>query len=417
MPEVNPKIGEFAASIGTAAQGVAARFLDDDEISVSGLLLRILVIGLTISIYVWYARYSGTFETKPNVLRISRESTQAQLEYAKTNPKRGGIQEYLQTLQASGVPASQMCLTNFYVSTVNAAGIFFPSYNGVASAEAARAAVLAGARGFVLDIWPDLSPGANFGPVIQVVEGGSSWRRISLNSLPLSSVLQAIVQEGLGTGRPSKTNNDPVFLYLRFRGHPHTSTFEATAKVLNALIEQYRLDASYNKCRAQDRIYTLPITNFFKKVLIFSNTRAEGTTLADYINVGPREGIAVEMSTEDARALTSGMTSETTQRVKLNMTWIAPPSETSAAENNGYDWESAQSLGIHFCAMNFWNRNDRLLKYMSPPFFGKYSFLIKPAKLRYIMEVIPDPKQPFNPNWGTGMAAGTMKDPPAIKLP
>jgi hypothetical protein len=286
----------------------------------------------------------------------------------------------------------------------------------VASAEAARAAVLAGARGFVLDIWPDLTPGANFGPIVQVVEAGSAWRRISMNSLPLSSVLQAIVQEGFATPlRPGA--DDPLFLYLRFRGHPRTATFEATAKVLSATLEQYRLDTSYNNCRAQDRLYTLPITNFFKKVVIFSDNRAAGTTLADYINVGPRDGIAVEVSTEDARALTVNMKADAIHKFKLNLTWLAPQAETRIAEDNGYDWEAAQGLGVHFCAMNFWNRNDRLAKYMDPNVFGTQSFLIKPASLRYSIEIIPDPKQPFNPGWGSGSTAGTMKDPPAIRMP
>jgi hypothetical protein len=416
LPEVNPAIGEFVAGATAAAQGLAGKILDDDQISVSGILIRILVIGLTISIYIWFSRYYNTFETKPNILRISRNATQAQLDYAKENPKRKGLREYLRTLQAANVPASQMCLTNFYISTVNAAGIFFPSYNGVVSSEAARAAVLAGARGFVFDIWPDLTPGANFGPVIQVVEAGSAWRRISLNSLPFSSILQAIKQEGFETAmRPG--SDDPLFFYLRFRGKPRSSTFDATANVLSAVFEQYRLDASHNNCRAQERIYTMPITNFFKKVVIFSNTRASGSRLADYINVGPQEGIKVEMSVEDARALTFGMASDATQRIKSNMTWIAPFSETADAENNGYNWEAAQALGIHFCAMNFWNRNDRLNKYLDPVVFGRQSFLIKPAKLRYVIEVIPDPKKPFDPKWGTGVTAGTMKDPPAIVMP
>jgi hypothetical protein len=415
-PTVNPKIKEFFSSLGSAGHGIAQRVLDDDQVTVMGVFMRVLIIAAFIAIYVWYSRYSTIFENRPNILRISKEATQAQLDYAKNNPKRKSIRQYLQSLQAAKIPANQMCLTNFYVSTVNAAGIFFPSYNGVASAEAARAAVLAGARGFVLDIWPDLTGGANYAPIVQVVESGSAWRRISLNSLPLSSVLQAIIQEGFQM-RERPGYDDPLFLYLRFRGSPRSSTFEATRNVLSATLEQFRLDASYNKCRAQDRLYTLPITNFFRKVIIFSNTRADGTTLADYINAAPRDGIKIEYNVEDARALTFSMQGDAIQKIKMNMTWLAPGAETPEAENNSYDVEGAQSLGIHFCAMNFWNRNDRLAKYMDPSVFGTQSFLIKPAKLRYIMEVIADPKQPFNPQWGTGATAGTMKDPPPIKMP
>jgi hypothetical protein len=415
-PVLNPKIGEFFSGVKSAIGGIAVKSGAPQSNTFLYVIAVVVLIGIIMTLYGWYANYSSTFETKPNILRISREATQAQLEYAKTNPKRKGLRTYLQGLQAAGVPANQMCLTNFYISAVNAAGIFFPSYNGVASAEAARAAILAGARGFVLDIWPDLTPGANFAPIIQTVDAGSAWRRISLNSLPLSSVLQAIITEGFQTSmRPG--SDDPIFLYLRFRGSPRSSTFEATANILSATLEQYRLDTSYNNCRAQDRMYTLPITNFFKKVVIFANMRAQGSALADYINVAPRDGIAVEMSTEDARALTYGMKSDASQRIKSNMTWIAPPAESDVAENNGYDWSAAQDLGIHFCAMNFWNRNDRLKKYMDPTVFGTQSFLIKPTKLRYVIETIPDPKQPFNPQWGSGATAGTMRDPPAIKMP
>ena len=417
-PVLNPKIGEFFSGLLGKAKsltGVAPDAAGQSQ-SISLVIAVIVGIGTIIALVTWYINYSGYFETKSNITRISKEATQAQVEYARINQKRKSLRDYLQRLQAAGVPASQMCLTNFYISTVNAAGIFFPSYNGVASAEAARAAVLAGARGFVLDIWPDLTPGANFGPIIQVVESGSAWRRISLNSVPLSSVLQAIVQEAFQTPlRPG--SDDPYFFYLRFRGNPRAATFEATAKVLSATLEQYRLDNSYNNCRAQDRMYTLPITNFFKKVVIFSNNRAVGTTLADYINVGPRDGINVEVSVEDARSLTVGMKADAIHKFKLNETWLAPLAETPVAEGNEYDWEAAQALGIQFTAMNFWNRGDRLKKYMDPNVFGTQSFLIKPARLRYVIEVIADPKQPFDPKWGSGATAGTMKDPPAIKMP
>jgi hypothetical protein len=416
-PVLNPKIGEFFSGLlGKAQAATAVTAGVAPQVSLPVILAVIVGIGTIIALVSWYVNYSGYFETKSNITRISKEATQAQVDYAKQNPKRKSLRDYLQRLQTAGVPASQMCLTNFYVSTVNAAGVFFPSYNGVVSAEAARAAVLAGARGFVLDIWPDLTPGANFGPIIQVVESGSAWRRISLNSLPLSSVLQAIIQEGFQTPlRPG--GDDPLFLYLRFRGHPRSSTFEATAKVLSATLEQFRLDNSYNNCRAQDRLYTLPITNFFKKVVIFSNTRAAGTTLQDYINVGPRDGINPEVSLEDARALTVNMRADAIHKFKLNETWLAPLPETAAAQDNGYDWEAAHGLGIHFCALNFWKRDDRLKKYMEPNMFGSQSFLIKPASLRYVMEVIPDPKQPFDPKWGSGATAGTMKDPPPIRMP
>ena len=416
MPELNPAITGAVNSLISGVKSMGANSGGKDAVTPMGIIVRVLAIIGVLWIYLWLMRQYTKFESKPNIVRISKEATQAQTEYARLNPKRKGIREYLQKLKSAGVPASQLCLTNFYVSTANATGIFFPTYNGVASAEAARAAVLAGARGFVLDIWPDVSAGANFGPVIQVVEEGSAWRRISLNSLPLSSVLSALTQEAFDT-RQRPGAEDPLFLYLRFRGSPRTSTYEQTRAALTAVLESYRLDASFNGCRAQDRLYTMPITSFFRKVIIFSNTRADGTSLADYINVAPKEGVRVEFAVEEARTLTTDMSRDAINRVKLNLTWLAPNSESSLADSNGYDWERAQEIGIQFCAMNFWNRNDQLKRYLEPTMFGTQSFAIKPAKLRYIMEVMPDPKQPFDPKWGTGKTAGTLRDPPAIVIP
>jgi hypothetical protein len=419
-PVLNPRIGAFFSDLGSAGKALLQKASGGagggDEITVYGILLRLAVIFGVIFLFSWLSQKAMTFETKPNVLRISKDATQAQVDYAKSNPKRKSLWAYLQGLQKANIPANQMCLTNFYVSTVNATGIFFPSLDGVASTEAARTAVLAGARAFVLDIWPDLTAGANYGPIIQVVEEGSDWRRISLNSLPLSSVIRPLMQEGFQTAmRPGI--EDPMFLYLRFRGNPRSATFEATARVLSEALEQYRLDSSFNNCRAQDILYTIPLTQFSKKVVIFSNMRAVGTTLADYINVGPKDGISTELSVQDVRAYSNSKTADILQKIKTNLTWVAPPPESSLAENNDYDWEAAQGLGINFCAMNFWNRNDRLKKYLSAPYFGTQSFLLKPASLRYTIEIVPDPKQPFNPKWGSGTTAGTLKDPPAIKMP
>jgi len=319
----------------------------------------------------------------------------------------------LAELKKQGVPDTHLCLTNFYVSTVNATGVFFPAADGVVSPMAARAAVLGGARAFVLDIWPDLSPDANFAPSIQVVESGSLWRRISMNSLPFVSILKALIQEAFETDRPG--TEDPVFLYLRFRGKPRASTYTATADALRAVLEQYRLDASYNTCRGQDRIFTTPITSLFKKVIIMSNTRATGNALSDYINVGPKDGIKLDWSVNEARGLTQDSKQLAIRNIQQNMSWVAPFSEDPDADANTWDYALSHSIGIHFCGMNFWRNNEKLKSYMT--MFGKQSFALKPESLRYIIEVLPTPRYPQDPGWGTGPTAGTPTIPPSIRMP
>jgi hypothetical protein len=412
-PEINPELKSFFSgmyeTIQTRARSLASE--SGGRFPIWGLLI---ILGLIIGLLVWYFKRIALFESVENIRSIAKSSTKAQVGYDMANQNRVGLRAYLAALKKQGVPDAHLCLTNFYVSTVNAAGVFFPATDGVVSPMAARAAVLGGARAFVLDIWPDLTPGAQFAPSIQVVESGSLWRRISMNSLPFVSILKALIQEAFEIdGRPG--SEDPVFLYLRFRGKPRASTYTGTANALRAVLESYRLDASFNTCRGQDRIFNTPITSLFGKVVIMSNTRANGNVLSDYINVGPKDGVNLEWGINEARGLTSDRKATAIRTIQQNLSWIAPFSEDPDAEKNIWDYQMSQNIGVQFCALNFWNNTDKLKSYMT--MFGKQSFAIKPESLRYVIEVLPTPKYPQDPGWGTGTTAGNPTIPPAIRLP
>jgi hypothetical protein len=299
---------------------------------------------------------------------------------------------------------------------VNASGLFSPVVDGIASPEAIRLAALAGARGFVFDIWPDLSPGANFGPVIQTVESGSLWRRVTMNSLPFSYVLKTLAEEAFEiNSRPGYF--DPLFIYLRFRGKPRKSTFDLTAKAISANFEQYRLSNIFNRCRHQDELFSTPITDLLRKVIIFSSESAEGTNLRDYINVGPKAGVKPVYGANDARGMTQEAIVQGKRVIQQNLTWVAPLSEEVSAESNNWDPQTSFDLGIMFCAMNFWDRNDKLKNYMRPDMFGKQSFKIKPESLRYILEILPKPLNPPYPGWNGSPDSGSPTPPKEIKLP
>ena len=371
---------------------------------------------LVVAVFIYYFVASYSFETPSNIRRINRESLSAQSDYEKGAQSRIGLRDYLATLRSQGVPDSHMVLTNFYVSTANAAGIFFPTVDGVASPDAARIAVRAGARAFVFDLWPDVTPGTQFAPTIQIVETGSLWRRTSLNALPFSVVLKALIQEALELeARPGHA--DPVFLYLRFRGRPRPSTFTQTATTLREVIEKYRLDASFNHQRAQVTLFSTPIRDLLRKVIIFSNVSAEGTPLCDYINVGPREGAKLEWLPTEVRSITDNLKPATVRQIQQNLAFATPLSEDYTAVTNTYDWQLNQQFGIQFNAMNFWNRNDRMKAYLDPTMFGTRSFTIKPLPIRYIIEHLPVPKNPQNPHWGSGPTAGSPTLPPGLQLP
>jgi len=416
-PKLNKEVSEFFQASKTWAKDRMQKLLEKQAASTNTnfpIYLTVIFVLLACGVFYYLYKASRVLETPDNIGRIARDSISKNAHYSQNNPNRLGIREYLTKLRRSGVPENHLVFTNFYVSTVNAGGIFFPVVDGVVSPEAVRAAILGGARCFVFDIWPDLSPGAGFGPVIQTVESGSLWRRMTINSLPFSYLLKVLIEEAFElNSRPGYY--DPLILYLRFRGSPRKSTFNLTAQTLAALVEQYRLPNVFNRCRNQDALFSSPITDLFRKVIIASNVNAEGTSLRDYINIGPKVGVKMEYTTNEARGLNAESIAFSKRIIQQNLTWVAPLSEDASAEGNSWDFKPSMDLGIMFCAMNFWDNNDKLKAYMK--MFGTQSFAIKPEPLRYVLEVLPTPPNPQNPGWVPSPTAGTPVTPPGISLP
>ena len=401
LPQLNPVISNAASqmtawfkSVGTVAATATPGTLPWLYV---GLLL---LVGFAVFVYYLYAILR--FESPANINRIGREATQAQRAYAVANPTRVHLRDYLSKQTAAGITSDQFMLCNFYISTVNTAGLYFPARNGVINPEAVRTAVLAGARAFVFDIYPNLLPGANFTPIVQVVEAGSKWRRISLNQASFTSLLRPLIEEAFEIPtRPGR--EDPVFLYLRFRGTPHASTFQGVADALRALAEPYRLDASYNACRRANALAQTPISQLFKKMLIFSNIRSSGTAFDEYVNAAPVDGRPLEIGVSDLKGQSEDSKTNLIKTTRQNIVWVAAPAEGSDAENNTVALNEAYATGIQCVALNFWKNTDSLKTAMAPAMFGRQSFAIKPIALRLIPEYRPAPSAPSRAlNIGTG---------------
>lgn len=409
-PVLNNEFTEWATGLVSKVKSAASSAKESAAGSGYAWVVVIGLIALVIGAFIWYFVARSKFETPSNISRIGNAALKAQSDYDKNVTSRIGIRQYLLDLKNKGIPDTHLCLTNFYVCSVNFAGIFSPGVDAIVSPAAIKTAYDAGVRAFVFDIWPDLTPGANFAPVLQIVESGSLWRRISLNAIPLSSCLQALSQ--IATAGPG--NEDPLLLYLRFRGNPRTTTYTATAQALIGTFEQKRLDPIFNNCRGQDDLFKTPMTSLLRKVIIVSNTRANGNMLSDLINIGPKDGIKLEWGINEAKGLGVDAKADAIRKVQQNICFVAPLSETPDASNN-YDTSAAASIGVHCCAMNLWNRNDNLKAYMGQ--FPEAGYSLKPEALRYIIEVLPPPKYPQDPKWGSGTTAGTPTTPPAIRLP
>jgi len=415
-PVLNKQFVEYAMSILSSAKTKSKAVYDaaNNDLSMLPIWALLLIVLACVAGYIFYGISARWLETPPNIQAYVKQAMKKSDIYNHGAPNRMGIRQYIQLLKNQGVPDNHLAVTNFYASTVNAAGIYLPPVDGVVTPYAIRSAFDSGARAYVFDIWPDMTPGANFGPIIQIVESGSLWRRISVNSFPFSTLLRELVRAGLeNTASPGY--EDPLFLYIRFRGTPRRSTYDGVTSALRSVIEPYRLDQMYNACRNQESLFKIPITELFRKILIFTNKQVQGTSFADYVNAAPTEGIDIEFTTNMAKGLNTESKAITVRKVKQNFGFVAPVSEAPETNDNKYDYQLSYDVGIHFCAMNFSNNNDKLKQYMGR--FGQSSYQIKPVELRYFIDVLPNPKYLKDPDWGTGTSAGTPVRPPDIRIP
>ncbi len=425
---LNPLFQQMKGSVVGLYQAIQNKVRNPEPSSEgkSGTYLLWFIIIATlvlISLLGWYFSVKNRLETPDNVRTHAYDYLQSADKvgsYSTRVGQRKSLVDYLSTLKAGGVPASHMALTNFYFSTVNAAGLFYPQADGVVSPDAAKLAVQAGARAFIFDIWPDLRSGADFMPVLHVVESPSQWRRITLNSMPFNTVLNTIIGTVFGSGfNPAIRggSSDVVILYLRFRGTPRPATFQGAAAALRDAMEQYRLDSSFYACRGQNRLFRTPITEFFSKVIVTSNVRAEGTLLEEYINSvqkGPVPDTA-EWSPRSVTNLTLAMEQENKPLIQQTLTFSAPLPEEKEAMTNSWDWKKAQALGIHSAGLNFFEPSDQLTEYLAPDMFGVYSYKMKPESLRFTIQMIARPGEPPDPGYGSGPTSGTAKTPDPIR--
>ena len=390
MPELNPALKSFVsdgvANMKAQLQSITNK-TKPGAFKIWSFLL-ILVLGV-VAIAVHLGKFRPFYETPSNIRRVTANRAREADKTASKSPRQG-LPDYLGTL--TSVPAAEQILGNFQICTVNGAGLFSPAEDGVFSTDAVKSVVEAGARACVLEIWPDLRPGQNFAPVLQVVENGSTWRRISLNSAPFQTLLRTWVSNVFnpGLGPTSLGNQDVVLIYLRFCGTPRPSTFAGVAAAFQEF-EQYRLDTSFHACRGQSRLALIPMQELGQKMIVFSSHKAEGTPLESFINAAPQDGIPVELPLESIK---NGAVNR--DILRKNIVFVAPPLNEERTTNNAWDWMTARNVGIQCVAMNLLGKASPALDAYRA-YFTPSSYKIKAAELRLVPIETAPTREPVRP--------------------
>jgi hypothetical protein len=164
-----------------------------------------------------------------------------------------------------------------------------------------------------------------------------------------------------------------------------------------------------------ESLFRVPITELFNKVIIMSDTYPpEGNLLFDYINVAPRSGNDLTISSRDLLYTPKESKSLLAAKIMQNLTVSRTELEEFIGDKNENDWVPAHAYGVHFAAMNFWSEDDKLKAYFAPDNFGTSSFKLKPNALQYVIEYIPPP---LLPNPALDARDGKPREPPAIVSP
>lgn len=376
--------------------------------------------------------YITTMQNRPspeNLAGLIKTATTNAAIYPKAMSTRGSLYDYLRTDGLKNADADDLALSNFYVMTANLGGFFTPYNKAAFCTEAIQYALQAGARCLIFDIWPNPASGADFGPILQARNNDDSIDP-SDYSLDLLSALLTVQKEAFGNSA-NPANNDPLYLYFRFRGKPFANTFNGTADAISKSLEGYRLPFVYNS-NDSNPLYSTPINEFLGKVIILSdrNGMLDGvrTRFADYVNnpIPPsntsftRVSIGTPAEVRNVAASSDALMTFQTKTSQMNILACAPlPEDTANSESNEWDWKGAQNAGIQLVGVNLWTMGDGLNAYLDPTMFGKYSFKIKPelstegftssmegfasgVKLRYKIERVPPPTPVANLGYGNG---------------
>jgi hypothetical protein len=374
-----------------------------------------IIVLISIACLVVHIILKGDLVNANNIRNKAAEGHNKAASIVLSTSGRKSLTKYLSTISSD---PKTILLSNFYFSTVNATGLFFPSKSGVFSPNAVRFAAKGGARAFVLDIWSSMEPFGGFKPILQSIEEGSKWRRVSMNSMNVETALDAIISE---IYTPSMGNedykDDVVLLYFRFNGGIRNPTYDDLAKTCARILAPYKLDPAFSSFRGNKILFKTPITDLQGKVVIISsktqtemeteylaqaNERGDTNTknpLIPFMNLCSQDSIPVEI---DINGLNTMVNMK--NFIKDSIVFVAPPDYSNEATTNnwGDKLKICRDNGIHCMAMNMFapGESGGFADFLFNDYFKEYSYRLKDEVLR----VDPTVQEPPKSTGDTGVA-------------
>jgi hypothetical protein len=431
-------VGKSVSAVGSKISNIGASVAQSLKGNIKGetfpLWALIVIAAAILTCFILWMKFRGTYENAGNVGDIAASRTAELTKIPETT--RYGIIKYLNPCKNASGPEATACmkddlakagaiadkdipLSNFHFATANLTGCFFPTNTSSAnprdkeyifSQEAVRFVCRGGARAFVLEIWPSMDSAGGFRPILQVVEEGSSWRRISINSMELETAIKTIVETiytATINGDGVNTQNDITVLYLRFRGVPRVETYKKVAAILSRNIQPYMLDPSFSSCRAPDRLIRTSIRELQGKIIVLANKSkqdlaGDAYTLLPFVNMcaadssGDIPGKKIEYSPSELVNMTDTDKKQKIRYIQSMITFVIP--KDGEAVTNKWNWRAAHDVGIHCIPMNFFERANSAEYFQ---LFSRYSYSWKRTN-RLQLTVAGEAAQAADPGTGNG---------------
>jgi hypothetical protein len=432
-------VGKSVSAMGSKISNIGASVAQSLKGNIKGetfpLWALIVIAAAIITCFILWLKYRGTYENAGNIADIAASRYKDANDIIGKEVNRYGLEKYLDPCKNASGKEAETCkkddlankptetdivLSNFHFATANLTGCFFPTKVGssanpsdleyVFSKEAVQFACRGGARAFVLEIWPSMDAVGGFRPVLQVVEEGSSWRRISINSMELEIAIRTIVEEiytaRIGSGDRT-TEKDITVLYLRFRGVPRVETYNTVSGILSRTILPYALDPSFSSCRAQERLVRTSIRELQGKIIVLANKskqelQSDAYTLLPFVNMcaanpsGDTPAMKIEYTPDELTNMTDGDRKTKIRFIQSMITFIIPKDGDTVT--NKWDWRTAYNVGIHCIPMNFFERANSAEYFQ---LFSRYSYSWKRAN-RLPLTVSTEAAQAADPGTGDG---------------
>ena len=227
-------------------------------------------------------------------------------------------------------------------------------------------------------------------PIVATSTSDSYYVKETYNFVDFAAVMSTL-QNYAYSNSTCPNPRDPILLHLRIKS-TNQKMYSALAKVLETY-DQYMLGPKYSYENNGKNLGNVKLLDLVGKIIIIvekDNTAfMENSNFYEYVNMTSNSVFMRAIKYYDAK-FTPDM-NELIEYNKQNMTLVKPDVGSNPPNSSSI---LTRTLGCQMVAMRY-QLDDQFLKENNAFFdVNGYAFCLKPANLRYIPIVIPDPPPP-----------------------